>query len=99
VENDSTIPEQPDSGRSLPEPRRPYSRLTGSATRAEIVYLDPHYERPVSQYSPEGEIRMMGDLAAGLTRRNSVSRPMAYALVAIVLFPILISVVAVLTSL
>ncbi|MDQ1716212.1 MAG: hypothetical protein QOE71_2303 [Pseudonocardiales bacterium] len=68
------------------------------ATRPEIVYLDPHYERPVSQYSPEGEIRMMGDFAAGLTRRRKVSRPMAFTLVAIILLPILISILAVISS-
>jgi hypothetical protein len=62
------------------------------------VYLDPHYERPVSQYSPEGEIRMMGDFAAGLTRRRQVSRPLAYTFVAIILLPILISVLALISS-
>jgi hypothetical protein len=67
-------------------------------TRQEIVYLDPTWERPVSPYSPEGEIRMMGDFAAGLSRRSNISRPMAIALVAIILFPIVLSLLAVLTS-
>ncbi|UQX86684.1 hypothetical protein M6D93_10205 [Jatrophihabitans telluris] len=64
------------------------------SSRAEIVYLDPRRDRPVSQYSPEGEIRMMGEFAAGLSRHRSVSRPMAYGLVIIVLLPILLSALA-----
>ncbi len=66
--------------------------------RAEIVYLDPVRERPASQYSPEGEIRMMGEFAAGLARRNSVSRPMIYGLIAIMLLPILVTVIAVVST-
>jgi hypothetical protein len=66
--------------------------------RQAIVYLDPTWEQPVSPYSPEGEIRMMGDFAAGLARNNGVSRPMAFVLVAIILLPILLSVLAVVTS-
>lgn len=77
--------------------RSPDWRAEGA--RPEIVYLDPHAERPVSQYSPEGEIRMMGDFAAGLTRgKSGASRPMAYALVIIVLLPIVISVIALLST-
>jgi hypothetical protein len=84
------------AGRVDIDPRRPEAWTTG--TRHEIVYLDPRADRPVSQYSPEGEIRMMGDFAAGLNRRSNVSRPMAFALVAIILLPILISVFAVVSS-
>ncbi|MGX7679839.1 hypothetical protein ACSMXN_13190 [Jatrophihabitans sp. DSM 45814] len=85
-------------GRIPPNRLPPMGAGPGNGIRAgrpEIVYLDPHYERPVSQYSPEGEIRMMGDFAAGLTRRHRVSRPMAFALVAIILLPIILSVFAV----
>jgi membrane-associated PAP2 superfamily phosphatase len=63
-----------------------------------MVYLDPKLDRPVSQYSPEGEIRMMGELASGLRRRGAVSRPMAILLVVLILAPILVSVLALLTS-
>ena len=63
-----------------------------------MVYLDPKFDRPVSQYSPEGEIRMMGDFAAGLRRRGAVSRPMAIILVVLILAPILLGVLAVVTS-
>jgi membrane-associated PAP2 superfamily phosphatase len=63
-----------------------------------MVYLDPKHDRPVSQYSPEGEIRMMGEFASGLSRRGAVSRPMAILLVVLILAPILISVLALLTS-
>lgn len=64
-----------------------------------MVYLDPKLDRPVSQYSPEGEIRMMGDFAAGLSRRGAVSRPMAILLVALILAPIVLSLLAILTGL
>jgi hypothetical protein len=67
-------------------------------TAQHIVYLDPKDDRPVSQYSPEGEIRMMGELAAGLARSSTISRPMAVALVAIILLPIVVSVIAVVTT-
>jgi hypothetical protein len=60
-----------------------------------MVHLDPRYDRPVSQYSPEGEIRMMGEFAAGLSRRGAVSRPMAIILVVLILAPILISLLAI----
>jgi hypothetical protein len=63
-----------------------------------MVYLDPKLDRPVSQYSPEGEIRMMGDFAAGLSRRGAISRPMAIILVVLILAPIVLSVLAVVTS-
>jgi hypothetical protein len=63
-----------------------------------MVYLDPKHDRPVSQYSPEGEIRMMGEFASGLRRRGALSRPMAIILVVLILAPILVSVLAVLTS-
>ncbi len=63
-----------------------------------MVYLDPKFDRPVSQYSPEGEIQMMGDFAAGLSRRGAVSRPMAIILVVLILAPIVLSVLAVVTS-
>jgi membrane-associated PAP2 superfamily phosphatase len=67
-------------------------------TGHHMVYLDPKHDRPVSQYSPEGEIRMMGDFASGLRRRGAVSRPMAILLVVLILAPILVSVLAMLTS-
>jgi hypothetical protein len=67
-------------------------------TTQHIVYLDPNADRPVSQYSPEGEIRMMGEFAAGLARSGNVSRRMVWALVAIILLPILVSIVAVVTT-
>jgi hypothetical protein len=68
-------------------------------TGRHIVYLDPKLDRPVSPYSPEGEIRMMGEFAAGLSRRGAVSRPMAILLVALILAPIVLSVLAILTNL
>ncbi|MDQ2836090.1 MAG: hypothetical protein M3Y42_16570 [Actinomycetota bacterium] len=72
------------------EPRRhPSSR------EHHMIYLDPKHDRPVSQYSPEGEIRMMGDFASGLSRRGAVSRPMGIILVALILAPIVLSVLAV----
>jgi hypothetical protein len=64
-----------------------------------MVYLDPKLDRPVSPYSPEGEIKMMGDFAAGLSRRGALSRPMAILLVALILAPIVLSVLAMLTGL
>jgi hypothetical protein len=63
-----------------------------------MVHLDPKYDRPVSQYSPEGEIRMMGELASGLRRRGAVSRPMAIILMVLILAPIVVSLLAVLSS-
>jgi hypothetical protein len=82
------------------EPEQPIEPIGASQApaRRDIVYLDPRWDRPVSQYSPEGEIRMMGDFAAGLSRRGKVSRPMVYLLVAIVLLPIALSVLAVVTG-
>jgi hypothetical protein len=74
------------------EPNRP------PQTPAHIVYLDPKLDRPVSPYSPEGEIRMMGEFASGLRRRGAVSRPMAIILVLLILAPIVISVLALLTG-
>ncbi|MGI8665689.1 MAG: hypothetical protein ACR2N4_06640 [Jatrophihabitans sp.] len=76
------------------EPRRP----AASGQHHHMVYLDPKLDRPVSQYSPEGEIRMMGDFAAGLSRRGAVSRPMAIILVALILAPIVLSVLAIVIS-
>jgi hypothetical protein len=73
-------------------------RVPQAAPGQHIVFLDDRSARPVSQYSPEGEIRMMGDLARGLSRSKSVSKPMAYGLVLIILLPILVSVIAVLLS-
>lgn len=73
-------------------PRRP-------ATARHMVYLDPKFDRPVSQYSPEGEIRMMGDFASGLRRRGAISRPMAIILVLLILAPIVLSVLAVVLNL
>ena len=70
-----------------------------SATGRHIVYLDPKLDRAVSPYSPEGEIRMMGEFAAGLSRRGAVSRPMAIVLVVLILAPIVLSVLAVITGL
>ncbi|MEO7259739.1 MAG: hypothetical protein ABI047_00475 [Jatrophihabitantaceae bacterium] len=70
-----------------------------SVTGRHIVYLDPKLDRAVSPYSPEGEIQMMGDFAAGLSRRGAVSRPMAIVLVALILAPIVLSVLAILTGL
>jgi hypothetical protein len=93
MDEDPQTPSDP--WRRLP-PGGPRPNATGQ--RPEIVYLDPERERPVSQYSPEGEIRMMGDFAAGLSRGGRVSRPVAFALVAIVLIPIILSVVAVLSN-
>jgi hypothetical protein len=68
------------------------------ATGRHIVYLDPKLDRPVSQYSPEGEIRMMGEFAAGLSRRGALSRPMAILLVALIVAPIVLSLLAILTG-
>ena len=79
------------------DPRRPGQAWKPDAS-AHIVHLDPRYDRPVSQYSPEGEIRMMGDFAAGLSRRGAVSRPMAIILVVLILAPIVLSLLAVLST-
>lgn len=68
-------------------------------TGRHIVYLDPKLDRPVSPYSPEGEIRMMGEFAAGLSRRGALSRPMAILLVTLILAPIVLSLLAILTGL
>jgi hypothetical protein len=65
--------------------------------RQHIVFLDPQHDRPVSPYTPEGEIRMMGDFAAGLSRRQ-LSRPLVLGLVTVILLPILVSIVAVITT-
>lgn len=78
-----------DRDREVPPPLRKPS------TSAHMVHLDPQHDRPVSQYSPEGEIRMMGEFAAGLSRRGAVSRPMAVILVLLILAPIVLSVLAV----
>ena len=87
------------------EPTEPYRRLPlpGPAPRGNglpptdrhLVYLDPKQDRAVSPYSPEGEIQMFGDFAAGLSRRGAVSRPMAIILVALILAPLLLSVLAI----
>jgi len=69
-----------------------------STTGRHIVYLDPKFDRPVSPYSPEGEIRMMGEFAAGLSRRGAVSRPMAIMLVVLFLAPILLTTLAIITG-
>jgi hypothetical protein len=75
------------------EPRRPTN------TSTHIVYLDPRHDRPVSPYTPEGEIRMMGDFAAALSRRGAVvSRPMGILLLVLILAPIVISLLAVVTT-
>ncbi len=79
------------------EPRPPLR--PGQRVDTHIVYLDPRSDRPVSPYSPEGEIRMMGDFAAGLRRRGALSRPMAVGLVLLILLPIVLSLLAVLTGL
>jgi hypothetical protein len=41
---------------------------------------------------------MMGDFAAGLSRRGAVSRPMAVLLVVLILAPIVLSILAVVTN-
>jgi len=73
-------------------------RIPPSQTGVHIVYLDPKLDRPVSPYSPEGEIRMMGEFASGLRRRGAVSRPMAIILVLLILAPIVLSVLAIVTG-
>jgi len=82
----------PQPGSRLPPPLRP------SHTGAHIVYLDPHSDRPVSPYSPEGEIRMIGEFATGLRRRGALSRPMAILLVAMIVAPLVLSVIALITG-
>lgn len=76
---------------SVPPLRKP-------STSAHMVHLDPKYDRPVSPYSPEGEIRMMGDFAAGLSRRGAISRPMAIILVALIVAPIALSLLAIILA-
>jgi hypothetical protein len=71
--------------------------VSNEAGRRHIVFLDPQQERPVSPYTPEGEIRMMGDFAAGL-RRRALPKPYILALIAIILVPVLISIAAVITT-
>ena len=79
-------------------PEQPGGWRAGDA-RPEIVYLDPHADRPVSQYSPEGEIRMMGEFASGLARSGSnLSRPMAFAIVVVLLLPVVLGVLALLST-
>jgi hypothetical protein len=73
----------------MPDPQPP-----PPASQPQIVYLDPHAARPISQYSPEGEIRMMGDFAAGLARSRSIPKLMVWTLVVIVLLPILVALAA-----
>lgn len=68
-------------------------------TGTHIVYLDPKLDRPVSPYSPEGEIRMFGEFAAGLSRRGGVSRWMGLALMLVVLIPIVLTLLATFTHL
>ena len=85
---------EPNESRRSRPPETPWK----PDTSAHMVHLDPRYDRPVSPYSPEGEIRMMGDFAAGLSRRGAVSRPMAIVLVLLILAPIVISLLAVLTT-
>jgi hypothetical protein len=80
------------------EPAEPSRPRPEEYSAAHIVYLDPRSDRPVSPYSPEGEIRMMGDFAAGLSRRGAVSRPMAVLLVVLILAPIVLSILAVVTN-
>lgn len=80
--------------REPPETQRPQRPETSE----HIVHLDPKYDRPVSPYSPEGEIRMMGEFAAGLSRRGAVSRPMAIVLVVLILAPIVLSIIAVIST-
>ncbi|HEX2904252.1 MAG TPA: hypothetical protein VHO01_12420 [Jatrophihabitans sp.] len=77
------------------ERHQPGSLPPKPVTSAHIVQLDPRHDRPVSPYSPEGEIRMMGEFAAGLSRRGAVSRPMAITLVILILAPIVLSVLAI----
>lgn len=62
-------------------------------TEHYIVHLDPLRSRPVSPYSPEGEIMMFGDLASGLKRRK-LSRPMALGLLIVLLLPLIVSIIA-----
>jgi hypothetical protein len=87
-----------------PQPRPASSQGAGPSEapapgrRAEIVYLEPDHRRQVSPYSPEGEIQMMGDFASGLRRSGTVSRPMIIALVVIILLPVVVSLVAVLST-
>ena len=76
----------------------PIEPIRPEQTGAHIVYLDPRYDRPVSPYSPEGEIRMMGEFAIGLRRRGALSRPMAAILVLLILAPIVLSVLAIFTG-
>jgi len=80
------------SGPALPPPVRP------THTGAHIVYLDPRSDRPVSPYSPEGEIRMIGEFATGLRRRGALSRPMAILLVVLILAPLALSLIALVTG-
>jgi len=58
-----------------------------------IVHLDPELSRPVSPYSPEGEIFMFGQLASGLKRRK-LSRPMALGLLIVLMLPLIVSLLA-----
>lgn len=78
--------------------QNPFEPIRPSQTGAHIVYLDPRQDRPVSPYSPEGEIRMMGEFATGLRRRGAISRPMALILVLLILAPIVLSVLAIVTG-
>ncbi len=78
--------------------RNPIEPTRPTHPGAHIVYLDPRDDRPVSQYSPEGEIRMMGEFASGLRRHGPLSRPMAVILVLLILAPIVLSVLAIVTG-
>lgn len=72
----------------------PREQSSRPAPSRHIVYRDPVWDRPVSQYSPEGEIRMMGDFAAALGRRGPGSRPTAILLVLLILAPVVLGLVA-----
>ncbi|HTZ43492.1 MAG TPA: hypothetical protein VMB79_06485 [Jatrophihabitans sp.] len=105
MQSDPAEPDPPETGESAhgttpdggPVSRDRLRPVTQPHTSAHIVYLDPKLDRPVSQYSPEGEIRMFGEFAAGLSRHGAVSRWMGIALMLVVLTPIVLSLLAIFT--
>jgi hypothetical protein len=84
--------EQPETGGPVPA----RSSVDPDPAR-HIVFLDPQRDRPISQYSPEGEIQMMGEFASGLSRRK-LPLPLVLGLIAILLLPIVVTVVAVVST-
>lgn len=80
-----------------PDPNEP--RLPAPVTRQDIVYLDAEGDRPVSPYSPEGEIRGIADFASGLSGTTGVKRWIAIAILIGFLLPLIAGAIVLLAGL